>query len=201
MGGGKFPRRRSGGGSNGVEGQTMKCLRCGSEKSEKRRESHGLVGLPGIILVGVWVERCLDCGEYEVEIPRHSRLMEVVTRGILNKRGRLVGMEIRWLRGELEMTGVELARHVGVSGESVSKWERDQMKQSPPVDLLLRMLVGRRLGEGVFPEEALPLVSTEEREPLRMRLRFDEGDWKMEGGSEKGVVSDPTQAVWVPLSL
>lgn len=178
----------------------MKCFCCGSERSEPRPENHHLVGLQAITLVGLHVEKCLDCGEFEIPIPHHSRLMEILTHALLHKRGRLVGQEIRWLRGTLDMTGVQLARHLGVSPESVSKWEGNRMNQSPTADLLLRLLVARRLGQGVFPDAALPLVETPQRTPLRIRLRFQDDDWRLEEGSKASLVADPTSSTWLPFS-
>lgn len=178
----------------------MTCLSCGSQLSSSHNENHPLVGLSAITLLALSVERCQDCGEFEIAIPRHSRLMEILTHALLHKRGRLVGQEIRWLRGTLGMTGRSLAQHLGVSPEAVSKWEGNRMNQSPTADLLLRLLVARRLGQGVFPDAALPLVETPQRIPLRIRLRFQDGDWRLEEGSKASLVADPTSSAWLPFS-
>ncbi len=175
----------------------MKCLFCGSELLRKTKENVPLVGLPSITLVGVVVEGCLNCGESEVEIPHHSRLIEVVATGLINKRDRLVGVEIRWLRSFLGMSGMELARHVGVSPESVSKWENEHTHPSRSADLMLRSLVARRFPKEVFPEQAFSVVSGKGRKPLCMRLKSDGKHWFLESASPlDGLVSDPTVSRW-----
>ena len=174
----------------------MTCLSCGSNEIQTQNENIPLVGLPTVILVGVAVARCQNCGDYEIAIPRHSRLIEIVSLAILNKKGKLTGNEIRWLRARIGWTGVQLARHVGVSQESVSKWERGHVCQSRMADRLIRLLAARHINSELYPDQALPLVSGSERNELQLRLQFVDSDWILTGSWSEFVVADPTLPQW-----
>jgi len=174
----------------------MSCMLCNSERVQTNRENMPLVGLPHVTLVDVEVRRCADCGDFTMEIPAHSRMIEIVTLALLNKRGKLTGREIRWLRGHMGWSGIQLAEHVGVSAESVSKWEHDHTNQARTADRLIRLLVARQLSEELYPHQALTLVSQNGREPLRLRLRFDASDWHLAQELSASIVADPTRSQW-----
>ncbi len=179
----------------------MNCVMCGAEGLSMALENAPLVGLRGVTLVDVPVYRCRSCGEYEVEIAHHEALMRVVTRAVLNERGRLVGREIRWLRSRLGWTGVELAQHCGVTPETVSKWENDRTPVSRTADRLLRLLATRDLPAREYPREPLRLVAHQDDSPLRLRLRCTDGGWGLDGPLEPVFVADPTREDWVAAVL
>jgi DNA-binding transcriptional regulator YiaG len=56
----------------------------------------------------------------------------------------VTGKELREIRKTLGLTQVELAAEIGVSGNTVARWERDEVSISQPVSRLLRILVGTR---------------------------------------------------------
>jgi putative zinc finger/helix-turn-helix YgiT family protein len=106
-----------------------------------RRENHPYASLPGTVLVGVTVHRCPKCGEAEVEIPKIDELNRALARNLLAKTSRLIGSEIRFLRGLLDYASSELASLLGSSPVTVSRWEHDAQGISAHADLLLRALV------------------------------------------------------------
>jgi putative zinc finger/helix-turn-helix YgiT family protein len=116
------------------------CLNCG-HKLVTRRENHPYGALPGTILVGVPVHRCPNCGEAEVEIPMIDELNRTLAQGLIAKTTRLVGAEIRFLRGWLDDSSAEFARLLGRSPVTVSRWEHDAQDISAHADLLLRALI------------------------------------------------------------
>src|SRR4051812_7723358 len=120
------------------------CLNCG-HKLVTRRENHPYGSLPGTVLVGVPVHRCPSCGEAEVEIPMIDELNRTLARGLLGKTTRLVGGEIRFLRGLLDYASSEFGSLLGSSPVTVSRWEHDAQHISAHADMLLRALVAMKL--------------------------------------------------------
>ncbi|TMQ23292.1 MAG: YgiT-type zinc finger protein [Deltaproteobacteria bacterium] len=100
------------------------CLNCG-HKLVTKRENHPYRSLPGTVLVGVPVHRCPNCGESEVEIPMIDDLNRTLAGGLIVKTSRLIGVEIRFLRGWLDYSSAEFARLLGSSPVTVSRWEHD----------------------------------------------------------------------------
>jgi len=175
----------------------MQCLICGHAPMRTGAESLPLVGLPRITLVGVEVSRCPKCGDYEVSIPAHRRLVQIVTKALLGKRGRLAPAELKWLRSVMGWTSLQLAQHVGVSAESVSKWENGHTQQSRPADRLVRMLLAHGLEPEQYPLAALPLVSSSRKEELSLRLSYASGRWRLEGDKPTEMIADPTVERWL----
>ncbi len=50
------------------------------------------------------------------------------------------GTALRKLRRQLDMTQVQLAKALGVTGNSVARWERDERRVSEPVARLVKIL-------------------------------------------------------------
>jgi putative zinc finger/helix-turn-helix YgiT family protein len=174
----------------------MKCIVCGCETMNEARENMPLVGLRRVTLVEVQVWRCADCGEFEVEIPHHSALVDLVTRALLNKSGRLDSTEIRWLRSVMGFSGVELARHMGVSPESVSKWENGKMSPRRTADRLIRLLVAHKWPSEQYPHQAMTLVASDDNAPLVLRLKHEDQGWCFDGPVPETLIADPTQKTW-----
>lgn len=55
----------------------------------------------------------------------------------------MTGEEVRRLRRQLGLTQAELAERVGVTANSVARWERDEMRVREPAARLLRLLAER----------------------------------------------------------
>jgi len=56
----------------------------------------------------------------------------------------VTGDEVRRLRRRLGLTQVQLAELVGVSGNSVARWERDELGVRESAARLMRLLVQQR---------------------------------------------------------
>jgi DNA-binding transcriptional regulator YiaG len=93
------------------------------------------------VLVGVEVSRCPNCGDYEVAIPAVDELNSLLAHAVINRRRRLNGGEIRFLRSHLGYSGADFAKLIGSSPSTVSKWESDSQPIGHHADLLLRALV------------------------------------------------------------
>lgn len=108
--------------------------------SQRESYDYSASGLP-VVLDGVAVYRCTECGEHEVSLPRVEELHRVIARGVIRKPTRLGPPEIKFLRKWLGHSGEDLAELMGVTPEQVSRWENGKRDMGAPADCLLRILV------------------------------------------------------------
>ncbi len=120
-----------------------KCRECGRAELTSKAENYRYTesGLPNVVLAGVEVRRCPECGHHELVLPRVAELHRVIAGAVLRKPGRLGGAEVRYLRKLLGWSGVDFARHMGVDASTVSNWETDKNPIGPSSDRLLRLMV------------------------------------------------------------
>lgn len=161
------------------------CIACGKEMTRevinhRYRES----GLDYVVLLGVEMRRCPFCGEEELVIPRMEELHRVIARAVASREGALTGSEIRFLRKYLGLSGVTFAKRIGVSHETVSRWENDKQEMSPPLERFLRLMVFNEKPATHYPLERLEVL-TKDRQKGKAALRIEEkegawspGDWE-----------------------
>lgn len=164
-----------------------KCMRCGGEKSKTTRENEPMdnEAMPGVVLLGIEVTKCLQCGNREVAIPQLDALLKLIAETIVKKPGRLTGDEVQIIRSYLELSGVEFAELMDATPATVSKWENNKTPVGRTADLLLRAIVMLHHGQQV-PVSTFRGIS---------RLLAEEGEvrvpaiypFKLEGTSWKSV--------------
>jgi DNA-binding transcriptional regulator YiaG len=113
-----------------------------------------------------------------VAIPQLEELHRVIALAVISKSSRLAPQEIRYLRKFLDWSGAELARHLGVDGSTVSRWENGQQAMGPVADRLLRLIVGCRQPERTYPVEKLTQVRSAPAKPARIGVREAKGAWR-----------------------
>lgn len=119
----------------------MKCPECGGAITESTG-SHPYIGseLPHVVLQGVKIHKCAECGHSSVIIKKLAELHRVLARSIAKSPHKLDAGEICFLRKHLGWSGRNFARHFGVSPETVSRWENGKKAMGPTAERLLRML-------------------------------------------------------------
>jgi len=121
----------------------MKCDDCGgpvtTERNAVRRYIIG--GLPHVELHGVEVTRCDECGKEGIAIPRIGQLHRVLAGAFVRQRRMLAPVEIRYLRKHIGLSGTDFAQRMGVTRETVSRWETGTNQMGAAADRLLRVLV------------------------------------------------------------
>jgi putative zinc finger/helix-turn-helix YgiT family protein len=103
-------------------------------------------GLPKVFLVNSVVEhRCTnrDCGESFIEIPRLSELHRSLALRTATQEVELSKQEIRFLRKHLGYSSKQFAALIGVTPETVSRWESGTASMGKPTERFLRLLVLR----------------------------------------------------------
>jgi len=121
----------------------MKCDECGgpvtTERNAVRRYDFG--GLPHVELHGVEVTHCAKCGKEEISIPRIAQLHRVIAERFVKQPRMLAPIEIRFLRKHAGLSSADFAQMMGVTRETVSRWENGGAAMGAPSDRLLRMIV------------------------------------------------------------
>ena len=159
---------------------SKKCRKCAVGELRVTRENYLYAesGLPDVVLQGVEVRRCPECGTHEVPLPRVAELHRVIAMLVIHKRARLSAAEVRYLRKYLGWSGGDFAAHVGVAASTVSKWENDREPIGPSSDRLLRMMVARRSPVQDYSDDDLTKIEDRRDPPVNVRVRKrDRGDW------------------------
>jgi putative zinc finger/helix-turn-helix YgiT family protein len=159
---------------------TRKCRTCGRGQLSARTETYLYKesGLPNVVLVGVEVRRCASCGHHELVLPRVAELHRTIAQGVIHKRARLSGAEVRFLRKFLAWSGVELARHVGVDPSTVSNWETDKDPIGSASDRLLRLMVAHGAPLTEYALDELTKIENERTPPVEMRVSPKARGWE-----------------------
>ena len=122
----------------------MNCAECGGDRVMVERNAvirYDMGGLPNIVLRGVERSRCEQCGKESVRIPRNGQLHRVIADYLIQQKRQLAGDEIRFLRKHMGFSAEDFAGCMGVSRESVSRWETGAEHMGAISDRLLRTLV------------------------------------------------------------
>src|SRR5712691_1924098 len=136
----------------------MNCQDCGAEmKTSRENYRYDESGLPYVVLSGVEVGHCPKCGLREVAIVGMDNLHGLIARMVAQKSNRLTSEEVRFLRKYLGFSSVDFAEIVGVSAETVSRWENGK-QLSPIADRLIRMLAIGTLPATEYPIDCATIV-------------------------------------------
>ena len=117
------------------------CVMCGGKMAKRIKKAHSYVelGLAHVTLHDVpeWV--CKKCGDVALEIFAIERLHRSIALALVGKRSLLLPCEISFLRKNLGWSGVKFAKNLGVTKETISRWENGHEPTSGVADRLLRM--------------------------------------------------------------
>jgi putative zinc finger/helix-turn-helix YgiT family protein len=161
-------------------GKRMTCSNCGGPmKTHRENYLYAECGLPYITLSGIHVHRCSRCGNYEISIPRIEKLHRLIARTLIEKLTRFTGAEIRFLRKSLGLSSGEFARQMGVTAETVSRWEQDAVPVGPQADRLVRLLVAQGKLAMRYPGEHLALIKPSRAKQTRLEVRMAGDEWSV----------------------
>lgn len=158
----------------------MRCGECGtSMKSRKENYRYDECGLSHVTLVGLEVMRCVNCGNVEIAIPRIESLHRLIARAVIEKATRFTGEEVRFLRKSLGWSGADFARHMGVSDETVSRWENNAAPIGPQADRLLRLIVAQGRTPIRYSTERLANIDAKQATTTRLALESRRDEWTL----------------------
>jgi putative zinc finger/helix-turn-helix YgiT family protein len=161
----------------------LRCLGCGTPmKTQIGDHPYAECGLPNVLLSGVPVSTCSECGKRSVAIPALEGLHRTLAIMLAKKPARLAPAEIKFLRKWLGYSGVDFAELIGTRPETLSRWESVSTPHpmDPTAEQLLRLMVLTREPLKEYPLEQLAPVRGEP-DPLPLRLKRNASSkWKPE---------------------
>lgn len=97
-------------------------------------------GLDNVYLLNGFDVRVLD-GSKSVAIHDLEGLHRAIAAQLIEKPARLTGQELRFLRVEMDFSQKALGQLLGVTDQSIAKWEKGQTKKiTKTADTLVRLL-------------------------------------------------------------
>jgi len=161
----------------------MKCRTCGGEATTRRGNcDYSAASGLSLLLIGVTLVDCASCGEGGVRIPRLGQLHRLIAQALIRKRGRLDPSEVRFLRKWLGLSGRDFARRMGVTPETVSRWEslnsESRRHLGGPAERALRLLVAREEPRADFPAELLDSVGETDAPALALTVVASGKGWR-----------------------
>lgn len=100
-------------------------------------------GLNNVILAGITVRTCPECGSLVPKIPKMEALHDCIAHALVKKEERLTHAEIVFLRKSLGWSGTDFADNLHCDKSQVSKWENGRVVMSKQNELLFREIVAR----------------------------------------------------------
>lgn len=156
----------------------MRCEQCGGRtKTTRENFRYTASGLPNVTLVGVSVTRCPKCGAFEVEIPRVEELHRTIARAVVKKPAPLTPEEVRFLRKWMGWSGVDFASHMGITPETVSRWENGNLKMGAAADRLVRLMVVNRAPVEDYSLDMLKAIDERASAPFLLGVEADAKGW------------------------
>jgi DNA-binding transcriptional regulator YiaG len=116
-------------------------------------------------------------GAREVSIRRIESLHRTIGLALARKPTPLDGPEIRFLRKHLGWSGTDFPAYMGLTAETVSRWEHGRLKMGPPADRLLRMIVMNGKPPDHDPLESLRTIRKDGPGRLKLEMRMSRGGW------------------------
>jgi DNA-binding transcriptional regulator YiaG len=114
-----------------------------------------------------------------VRIEDLDGLHKALAHAIVTAKAAFTGEELRFLRKYLQLSQAGLGRLLGLSDQSIARWEKGQGAIDPSAERLVRMVVRERLGEDADWIEALnELAELDEATHGRLELRRDGAAWR-----------------------
>lgn len=159
----------------------MNCMICGSKLKKKKVDNYHYIesGLGKIYLQGIELYTCNnpDCGEEELVIPNIEKLHDLIAHELASQKNKLLPEEIRFLRVHLGFSGADFAKIIGVSPETVSRWEKGRVNMKESTEKVLRLLVLTKAGPFRNYEDLESFASTQRATPVRRSFRPIKQNW------------------------
>jgi len=156
----------------------MDCFDCGSAMVVEHGPHRYLeCGLDYVFLLDVESRHCPACATREVALPRVQELHRVIARAVAKKEGRLTGQEVRFLRKHLGYSGTKFADMLGLTPETISRWENDHGQINTASDRFLRLMIFNEAPTTHYPPERLADVTESEPRRVAINVRERGDEW------------------------
>jgi putative zinc finger/helix-turn-helix YgiT family protein len=121
----------------------MHCPICESDSIRVQVEDIQLdnLGLNKVTLKNVHVTYCNDCNHVSKSLPKQKLIKKELAEALCQSQRPLTGSEFTYLKNHLNYTGVQLAKILGATNVSISRWEKEEHAINAQADRCLRALV------------------------------------------------------------
>ena len=160
----------------------MNCVMCGTKMKKKKLRPYHYTecNLRNVWLVGVDAFECpnKECSDEGVIIPQLESLHDAIASHVASQEQKLLPEEIRFLRTHLGFSGIDFARYISVSPETVSRWENGSLKISETSERFLRVLVLARKGPFRNYEDLSRFANQERKTSHKTTFKLIQSHWK-----------------------
>jgi len=147
---------------------SMKCPECDGELIQRVLSEYEddliIIGRSVCLVNSVLEERCASCEHVQRTIPDLDGLLAAAAVSRALHRLKLRGEELRFMRKVLQISSRELADVVGVTPETMSRWENNRDPITATSEKLLRFIVA-----GMLRDKA-PFIEFDMKDIAEMRL-------------------------------
>jgi putative zinc finger/helix-turn-helix YgiT family protein len=152
-----------------------RCPICGKVALEVRHEPRRYGRGIDVVLMNIEVRHCQACGEELEVIPNIELLHKAIARDLAKSGNRLRAGEIRFLRTYLGYSSSDFSRFMGVSAETVSRWESKgaPKRMALSAERLLRLMVLQDEPIRSYDLEEAGASEEPASQPLRLRVTQD----------------------------
>lgn len=152
----------------------MRCPVCDrAELAEQVQNYHYReCGLNNVILAGITVRICPECGALAPKIPKIEALHDCIAHALVKKEERLISSEIVFLRKSLGWSGTLFAENMHSDRSQVSKWESGKVLMSKSNELLVREMVAR--GKKIEDYRRIDAARKETKKVVSLFVMMDE---------------------------
>lgn len=167
-----------------------KCIECGGETVPGKNKPYMYDECRlEVVLYGLTQFKCTKCKEMYVSLPNVESLHRAIGGAVCSKRKALLTLEeIKFLRKDLHLKSKELAAVLGVSPETVSRWETGKETIGETQDRLLRSLYMKYASEkanNVLCHGVVQMFSVLPRERKKIKspkkIELNPTDWLAAG--------------------
>lgn len=136
-------------------------------------------GLDNVYLASGYEVTEFDGEEY-TSIHDVDDLHATIAEFLASQRKVLTGQEIRFIRKYLDMTQRELGHFLGVSDQSVARYEKDLTKLEGASDSVLRLLVAGKADGCINVREVLEVIgASDDVASGELTFSRDDDEWKV----------------------
>lgn len=157
--------------------EDMHFARKGCDRQEPFR--YLACGLDNVYLTSGY-ERRERAGQWMTAVEDAEGLHAAIARFLVLRRKQLSGQEVRFLRKQLNLSQAELGKLLGVSDQSVARYEKEQTRLEGAADMLLRLLIaGQALGQLDPLKKIEEIRASDDAADPRLVLEHEGDHWRM----------------------
>lgn len=136
-------------------------------------------GLDNVFLTSGYVRK-ERAGHWITAVEDAEGLHKAIAKHLVLRRKQLSGKEVRFLRKRLELTQAELGKLLGVTDQTIARYEKEESAFDGAADMLLRILVTGHAVGALNPLEIVEKIRESDDAALdEMVLEHEDHEWRM----------------------